>query len=127
MTTHYLLILLFFLIPNLSRGDSPLVFQFRETVHWDTLGPSVSAGNGLYVAYNGSHTHVMDVNSLQNGTDVQQNGYTAWRLIETNIDAILIFGWHGCVKTKQSITNHPTTITPVIITLLPIVNEIRRL
>ena len=69
MATHYLLILLFFLIPNLSRGDSPLEFEYRDTpAHWDLLGPSVSAGNGLYVAYNGSHTHVMDVNILPNGT-----------------------------------------------------------
>jgi hypothetical protein len=87
MATHYLLTLLFFLLPNLSRGDSPLKFEYRDTpAHWDFLGPSVSAGNGLYVAYNGSHTHVMDVNMLQEGTNVQGNGYTAWRLIETNSD-----------------------------------------
>jgi serine/threonine protein kinase len=76
------LILLF--IPKLTNGQSALEFQFRNMVHWDKLGSSVSVGNGLVVAFNGTHTHILDTNMLPTNVPVQNAGYWAWTLVETD-------------------------------------------
>ena len=57
-----------------AKGDvaSPLEFQFQNTVGWNHLGTSVYAGNNLTVAYNGSHTHVLDASTLPKGMEVQE-------------------------------------------------------
>ena len=67
-----------------AKGDvaSPLEFQFQNTVGWNHLGTSVYAGNNLTVAYNGSHTHVLDASTLPKGMEVQDAGYWAWQLVE---------------------------------------------
>ena len=86
VTIASLLVLLVVVIgANGANGDdaSPLEFQFQNTVDWHHLGPSVDAGNNLTVAYNGTHTHVLDASTLPNGMEVKDAGYWAWRLVET--------------------------------------------
>ena len=81
-------LLLLLSLANGVVGESMLEFEYSETVRWSTLGPSVSAGNGLYVAYNGSHTHVMNTSTLPSSTPVEDAVYWAWRPIKTNIDGL---------------------------------------
>ena len=84
MTNPYFLILVVLLVLHTTRADLPLEFEYRNTVRWPSLGPSASVGNGLFVAYNGTHTLVMDENTHPNSTNVANYGYAAWELIETN-------------------------------------------
>ena len=84
MTNPYFLILVVLLVLHTTRADLPLEFEYRNTVRWPSLGPSASVGNGLFVAYNGTHTLAMDENTHPNSTNVANYGYSAWELIETN-------------------------------------------
>ena len=113
------LILLF--IPKLTNGQSALEFQFRNMVHWNTLGLSVSVGNGLFVAFNGSHTHILDTNMLPTNVPVQNVGYWAWKLIEPdfapskrslfamaslgNGKALLYGGYVGDIYSRNSLSD----------------------
>ena len=65
-------------IPN----EAPLDFSFRDCgAHHEYLGPTVNIGNGLVVAFNGSHTRIMNSNVFQNG-DAEDMGYWAWDIID---------------------------------------------
>ena len=65
-----------------SSSSSPLVFQYQQrNVHWDQLGPSVNTGNGLLVAFNGTHTRVSNLTAVLNRVDTV--GFYAWELVET--------------------------------------------
>ena len=97
MPLALLLLLLIFMTGGIVEG-STLEFVYAETDRWNMLGPSAFAGNGLYVAYNGSHTHILDANTLPNNMPVQDAGYSEWTLIKTNIDGIET----GAVKAKSS-------------------------
>ena len=65
-------------IPN----EAPLDFSFRDCgAHHEYLGPSANIGNGLVVAFNGTHTRIMNTNVFQNGASADA-GFWAWDIID---------------------------------------------
>jgi hypothetical protein len=71
------------LLANTTRGQSPLEFQYRDTqFNWPQLGPAAAAGNGLFVAYNGSHTRVLNASRMPNSSEYA-SGDMVWELVNT--------------------------------------------
>ena len=66
-----------------SISSPPLVFQYEQNIHWDQVGPFVNTGNGLLVAFNGTHTRVSNLTASLNRVD--EVGFYAWELVDTKV------------------------------------------
>ena len=75
------LLQLLLLLPTLAFATEPLKFEFQQTIHSHKVGDSVHLDNGILVAYNGSHTRVLNTNLLKD--PIHTIGYWAWESIET--------------------------------------------
>ena len=64
-------------------SSPPLVFQYEQNIHWDQVGPFVNTGNGLLVAFNGTHTRASNLTLSLNRVD--EVGFYAWELVDTKV------------------------------------------